>query len=104
MVVRQLPGEFPRVSGSSELVSFYHFLRNNYYPRHDELCVKEADLMFKAFATGSPDMEYDRVVNTPYAQRIGIINDFTRNTFTPDRAAFAAVQAEFAALEKEFWG
>ena len=104
VVVRQIPGQFPRVSGSSELVSFYHFLRNNYYPRHDELCVKEADLMFKAFATGSPDVEYDRVVNTPYAQRIGIINDFTRNTFTPDRAAFAAVQAEFAALEQEFWG
>ena len=104
VVVRQMPGQFPRVSGTSEWVSFYHFLRENYYPRHDALCRKEADLMFEAFATGAPDMEYDRVVNTPYAQRIGIINDFKRNTFAPDRAAFTAVSNAFAALEKEFWG
>lgn len=104
VVVRQLPGEFPRVEGGAELVSFYHFLRKNYYPRHDELCVKEADLMFKTFAGGAPDMEYDRVVNTPYAQRLGIITDFKRNVFTPDCAAFAAVKAEKDALEYEFWG
>ena len=104
VVVRQLPGAFPRVSGPSELVSFYHFLRENYYTRHDELCVQEAELMFNTLSTGSPDTMYDEVVYTPYVERIGIIRDYMKNRFSPDRTASAVLADKFAALEKEFWG
>ena len=93
-----------RTSGTLELVSFYHFLRESYYPRHDEICRKEADLMYRAMECGIPDSDYDTVTNTPYAGRIGKINTFEPLTFTPDRQAFASVQAERSVLDREFWG
>lgn len=104
VVVRICEGEVHRTSGSLDMVTFYHFLKKNYYPRHDELCRKEAELMFNALNCQTADMDYDVVTHTLYAERIGKIMDFQHLTYTPDRAAFAAVRSEFDALESEFWG
>ncbi len=104
VVVSKYAGEIHRTSGTQELVSFYHFLRENYYPRHDALCVEEADLLYAALSTGSPDMDYDRVTHLPYAERIGKISDYQKLDFAPDSAAFACQSAKFSALEAEFWG
>ena len=104
VVVSTYPGEIHRTSGTLELVSFYHFLRENYYPRHDALCSSEADLMYAALASGTPDTDYDRVTHLPYAERIGKIMDYKKLKFAPDTAALSAQKAKIAALEAEFWG
>ena len=104
VVVSTYSGKIHRTSGTLDLVSFYHFLQETYYPRHDELCKKEAQLMFEALDCGTADPEYHQVVNMPYAERIGKITDFRHINYAPDKAAFAALQQERVKLEEEFWG
>ena len=103
VVVRVNSENVHRTSGTLDAVSFYHFLRVNYYPRHDELCRKGAELMFKALDCGQPDMDYDHVTHLPYAERIGKINDYQRLYYNPDKKAFAELQKETIQLENEFW-
>lgn len=40
-------GEFVRFYGDFELVKYAHFLRRNYFPRHNELCSVSGELMIK---------------------------------------------------------
>ncbi len=93
----------PRTAGSFALVQYYHFLRRNYYPRHDALCVREADLMFKTLES-AVDYGYDEFIIQPYPQHIDGGKPVEKITFAPDKAAFAALKAERAALDAEFWG
>ena len=40
-------GEFTRFYGDFELVKYAHFLRRNYFPKHNELCRASGELMIK---------------------------------------------------------
>ncbi|MBR2345745.1 MAG: hypothetical protein IKA71_08190 [Lentisphaeria bacterium] len=93
----------PRTSGKFELVNFYHFLKRNYYPRHDALCMQESELMFQALENGGSDSEYDEFITLPYKQRKDSSRILKKITFAPDTAAFAALKARRAELDKEFW-
>ena len=104
VAVSFLAGDYPRTSGSLFWVSFYHFLRENYYAKHDDLCRKESDLLFKALATGEPDPQYESFTHRPYAEKLDGVEEMKKLSFAPDKEAFAAVHKEQAELEKEFWG
>ena len=98
-------GGFRQTSGIRELVSFYHFLRRDYYPRHDALCARNADEMFKTLATGAPDPKYETYTHLSYPEHSDDTPDaWDRNRFTPDTAAMAAIRREKDALDREFWG
>ncbi len=49
-----------RIVGDSRLVRYSCFLANNYFPRHDELCVEEGRLM-KICATGTEEEKKDAI-------------------------------------------
>lgn len=104
VVVSALPGEFPRTSGELLWVSYYHFLREHYYEKHDILSVKEADLLYKALATGGIDPQYESFIHRPYKERLDDVEEMKKLIFTPDKEAFAALRKEQNELEKEFWG
>lgn len=103
VAVTTMAGTFPRTSGRLLWVSYFHFLRETYYEKHDALCRKEADLLFKALATGEPDMQYDSYLLRPYKEKIDGTEEMKRLTFTPDQAAIAALRREMDELENEFW-
>lgn len=96
--------EAPRTVGAFVLVQYYHFLRRNYYPYHDALSAKEGGELFKAMAGNSADSGYNEFVYLPYPQHVDSDAPVERITFAPDKAAFAALKAERAALDSEFWG
>jgi hypothetical protein len=51
VAVEARPGEVPRVFGPYRLVTYAHFLLREVFPRHDELCAREGELML-AWARG----------------------------------------------------
>ena len=104
VAVNGLTGDFPRTSGPLELVSFYHFLRMNYYPRHDALNARAGEAMFQTLAAGEPDPRYGEFIHQPYPKHVdGDPKAWTRNRFAPT-PLMADVQKEKTALEQEFWG
>ena len=103
VAVTTLGCTLPHATGNWLWVSYYHFLRKNYFDRHDYLCRKEGDLLFKTLETGEPDLQYDPYLRRPYKEKIDGTEEMKHLTFTPDQAAFSALRREQDALEKEFW-
>lgn len=97
-------GEFPRTSGSLELVSYYHFLRRNYYPRHDALCRNEAEYMFEMLASGGIDHDYCTFIRLPYPQHVDCGRTHIPRKFETDPGKAAVVRNARIRLDKEFWG
>ena len=104
VAVSFLAGEFPRTTGPLSWVTFYHFLRENYFEKHDMLRRKEADLLFKALATGDVDPQYESFIHRPYKERLDGVEEMKKLVFSPDKEGFAALHKELAELDKEFWG
>lgn len=101
--VSDFEGEFPRCIGKLELVKYFHFLRRNYYPRHDRFARREGELLFAALATGSVDQTYVDFLKVEYKNRHDQPQLPPPVKFAPDKAAFAAVKAERAAFEAKFF-
>lgn len=59
VAVHHLPGEKPIVAGSFRLVKYAYFLLREFYPRHDELCRVEGEIMRRALAGIEPDAVKD---------------------------------------------
>ena len=93
----------PHATGKWLWVSYFHFLRKNYFDRHDYLCQKEGDLLFKTLETGEPDLQYDPFIRRPYKEKIDGTEEMKHLTFAPDQAAFAALRREQEELDQEFW-
>ena len=104
IALAQYPDAPPRTAGNFALVSFWHFLKRNYYPRHDELCQEESRLLFQALENGSADAEYDKFIQIPYPQKLDGCQKLEKIKYAPDTAAFAALRSRRAELDKEFWG
>jgi len=50
VAVEALPGDVPRAHGSYRLVSYAQFLIREFFPRHDDLCMREGIWMFAHLA------------------------------------------------------
>ncbi len=56
VAVESLPGENIRVYGSLRLVSYTHFLLENYFPIHDELC-SASGLFLEEYVHGNEEIK-----------------------------------------------
>lgn len=104
VAVNSFPGEFPRTAGSLLLVNYFHYLRKNYYPRHDELCRNEADIMLAALRNSAPDKAYVEFINRPGRILGDHPVDIDSRRYAAETASAAAVAAARAELDREFWG
>ena len=103
MAVNCFPGEFPRTAGSLLLVNYFHFLRKNYYPRHDALCRAESEAMLQALADSAMDKGFVDFINRPGRITGDTPMDLSARHYASDREKISAIAVAKAKLDKEFW-
>ncbi|MBE6356677.1 MAG: hypothetical protein E7058_06150 [Lentisphaerae bacterium] len=104
VAVNSFANEFPRTSGSLELVAYYHFLRREYYPAHDEICRMEAAYLFDTLATGGVDGEFRRFIKQPYPYHVDCGRTHVSRRFEADSSRAAEIRRRREILDQEFWG
>lgn len=104
VAVNSFPNEFPRTAGPFALVQYYHFLRRCYYPKHDDLCRKEAERMFALLVSAAPDPAYEEYTRREYVRRADTGDALPVLEFRADEAGASSVTADRAALDREIWG
>ena len=55
VAVHFIPGEHPILAGNFRLVKFTYFLFREFYPRHDEICRLEGEIMRSYYSEGAID-------------------------------------------------